>query len=325
MQRTLFLALACAAVCALAAKQPPVWPSQFSTGIDRIQQHPRKVQTGRWYYDQKQQADRFDTHHGETIEIEVNRYDLKTRYSIRYQAHQDPKCVASTISGVMPVYSFAGWTNGGTKLIRGVTCDMWSLTTAAATFTYYDRTDTNDPVQYLRHSNTDQEADQDDFYEFDRAPQDPSMFNITYLFPDGCKTAEKPKHSNNAVQKIFDSPVFDTALNQSDSLGCSPISCGAMQSLVRRYFPSEYQTDMICIAFYESSWCPNVYNGICCYGLFQINVNHLGEPGCPSNVNALNTADANAQCALHVLKTQGLNAWQTWSSGDCTHWNRCNA
>jgi hypothetical protein len=39
----------------------------------------------------------------------------------------------------------------------------------------------------------------------------------------------------------------------------------------------------------------------------------------------LMNADLNAQCALHVLKTQGLNAWQTWASGDCSHWSRCNA
>lgn len=43
---------------------------------------------------------------------------------------------------------------------------------------------------------------------------------------------------------------------------CSPVlSCSQMQALVKANFPSQYQTDMLCIAYYESSWCPGVYNG----------------------------------------------------------------
>ena len=57
--------------------------------------------------------------------------------------------------------------------------------------------------------------------------------------------------------------------------------------MIDRYFPAAYQTDMLCIAYYESSYCPDVYNGICCYGLWQINANHLGEPGCPGSASSL--------------------------------------
>lgn len=43
---------------------------------------------------------------------------------------------------------------------------------------------------------------------------------------------------------------------------CSPVlSCSQMQAVVKANFPSQYQTDMLCIAYYESSYCPGVYNG----------------------------------------------------------------
>jgi len=107
---------------------------------------------------------------------------------------------------------------------------------------------------------------------------------------------------------------------------CSPVlSCSDMQGLVKKYFPASYQTDMLCIAYYESSWCPTVYNGVCCWGLWQINQNHLGEPGCPSNTQGLQNADENAACAAHVLSSQGLGAWTTWTNGDCRGWNKCTA
>jgi len=96
-----------------------------------------------------------------------------------------------------------------------------------------------------------------------------------------------------------------------------------MQALVAKYFPSSYRTDMICIAYYESSWCPAVYNGICCYGLWQINSNHLGSKNCPSSVGDLYNEDDNAKCAAEVLATQGLDAWTTWANGDCNGWNKC--
>lgn len=43
-----------------------------------------------------------------------------------------------------------------------------------------------------------------------------------------------------------------------------------------RSISSQFAPVQICIAFYESSWCPQAYNGICCYGLWQINKVHLG-------------------------------------------------
>ena len=47
------------------------------------------------------------------------------------------------------------------------------------------------------------------------------------------------------------------------------------------------------------------------------NLGALGEPGCPSTVQDLYNPQTNAQCAVHILNSQGLNAWQTWSEGKC--------
>lgn len=120
-------------------------------------------------------------------------------------------------------------------------------------------------------------------------------------------------------QEITDIEGF----NATNRVPCSQVSCDYMKALVKKHFPAKYQNSMLCIAYYESSYCPHVYNGICCYGLFQINRNHLGEPDCPKTVDDLYDADANARCANRILATQGLNAWQTWSEGDCRHWTRC--
>lgn len=46
-------------------------------------------------------------------------------------------------------------------------------------------------------------------------------------------------------------------------------------------------------------------------------IHFRGEPGCPSTVQDLYNPQTNAQCAVHILNSQGLNAWQTWSEGKC--------
>ena len=135
------------------------------------------------------------------------------------------------------------------------------------------------------------------------------------------------KTSSSSFFFLFLALVFIAAWSGSRVVdGCSPVlSCSQIQSLAQQYFPSQYVNDMICIAYYESSWCPSAYNGICCYGLWQINENHLGEQGCPSTTEELLNPEVNAQCAAAVLSSQGLNAWQTWTEGKCNGWNKCTS
>ena len=110
------------------------------------------------------------------------------------------------------------------------------------------------------------------------------------------------------------------------TLACSAMSCSSMQSLVKSYFPSNYRNDMLCIAYYESSYCPSAENPSGASGLWQIMPNvWLGQPGCPAkgDQQALFNADDNAKCANTVLSQQGLTAWTTWNNGDCRGWDKC--
>jgi len=107
------------------------------------------------------------------------------------------------------------------------------------------------------------------------------------------------------------------------AFGCSVLSCDSMQQIVRANFPEQYWNDMLCIAFKESSYCPTIYNNICCYGLFQVHHLWVGQPNCPTTIAGLSDPTANARCASHILASQGITAWQTWTSGLCRVWNGC--
>jgi lysozyme C len=79
-------------------------------------------------------------------------------------------------------------------------------------------------------------------------------------------------------------------------------------------FPENAIGKMVCTAKWESSFYTRAtnknHNGTTDYGLFQINSIHLRDgAGCPSSSSALFDPTANAKCALHVYKTQGVNAW----------------
>eukprot|EP01119_Soliformovum_irregulare_P008979 TRINITY_DN22080_c0_g1_i1.p1 TRINITY_DN22080_c0_g1~~TRINITY_DN22080_c0_g1_i1.p1 ORF type:complete len:142 (-),score=14.15 TRINITY_DN22080_c0_g1_i1:187-612(-) len=128
-----------------------------------------------------------------------------------------------------------------------------------------------------------------------------------------------------AVLVVVDAKVPAANSTRSNQIapGCNPLSCGDIQNIVQNWFPQQYWNDFICIAYYESSWCPDAWNGGCCYGLFQISNLNLGMSGCPGDVQSLYDPNVNAQCAVAVLNAQGLNAWQTWSEGDCNNWSQC--
>jgi len=73
---------------------------------------------------------------------------------------------------------------------------------------------------------------------------------------------------------------------------CSPVlSCSHIKALAQENLPSQYVNEMICIAYFESYWCPNAYNNdtaeTSSYGLWQINETHIGAPGCPSTTEEL--------------------------------------
>lgn len=78
---------------------------------------------------------------------------------------------------------------------------------------------------------------------------------------------------------------------------------------------------MLCIAFYESSYCPTVYNGICCWGLWQIST--FLPPGAFS-AEALLTLisrrqpSRRARLPLHHQRSPGVRAFSFFLSFYCS-------
>ncbi|EGC34303.1 hypothetical protein DICPUDRAFT_153511 [Dictyostelium purpureum] len=123
------------------------------------------------------------------------------------------------------------------------------------------------------------------------------------------------------ILKVLLVVIFSLFLS---SASASQYSCGQMQSLAKTYFGSA-ATTMICIAYYESSWIPTAENPSGASGLWQIMPEHCGEicTMCKHPSDLFNP-EINAQCAAAVLRAQGLNAWTTYSNGDCNGWRSCD-
>jgi hypothetical protein len=309
MKLAIFILLFIAIAFCLA---PPLWPAQYSTDVTEI--YGREHRRGQWFYDQRLGVDRIDTEiPEENVKItEIFRYDLGRRYLIRTPARGPETCEVSHLEGKLPYYNFSNYEYRGRVVFDGEDTDRWDFHSFAFTFIYYDTIGSNIPVARVREPR--EGLDEEIHYtNFTLGPQSPNLFNAT-LISSSCNRPIKSR-SHRAYPNLFS--------KSRKAVGCSAESCSYMQGLVANYFSSSYQDDMICIAYYESSWCPAVYNGICCYGLWQISYLHLGESGCPSSVSDLYDPDTNAQCAVTVLGEQGLNAWQTWTEGDCRGWNQC--
>lgn len=99
-------------------------------------------------------------------------------------------------------------------------------------------------------------------------------------------------------------------------------------------FPSEHIATMIAIALAESGGDPNAHNNKPpddSYGLWQINMLGSMGParraayGLKSNTELFNPS-VNARVAYGIFKSQGLNAWTTYTSGAYkTHLNEVAA
>mgnify|MGYP001227892009 CR=1 FL=1 len=79
-------------------------------------------------------------------------------------------------------------------------------------------------------------------------------------------------------------------------------------------FPESIVPTMVCTAKWESSFYERASNrnrnGSLDRGLFQVNSIHVGGTrGCPTNGEALYSAQTNANCAYAIYKMQGLRAW----------------
>eukprot|EP01103_Thecamoeba_quadrilineata_P003475 TRINITY_DN13243_c0_g1_i1.p1 TRINITY_DN13243_c0_g1~~TRINITY_DN13243_c0_g1_i1.p1 ORF type:complete len:158 (-),score=3.53 TRINITY_DN13243_c0_g1_i1:175-648(-) len=97
------------------------------------------------------------------------------------------------------------------------------------------------------------------------------------------------------------------------------IDCSQMIGVAQNAFPSYLVNMMLCIAHYESSYCPTAYNYYSgASGLWQIEPYYwTGVGACPDNSYDFFNANDNAACANTVVEQQGLTAWSTYDYGDC--------
>ena len=86
-----------------------------------------------------------------------------------------------------------------------------------------------------------------------------------------------------------------------------------MQRLIREIWPDELEEKALQIAWRESNYVANAYNGICCYGVFQMHwVSHrswLDDYGILST-NDLFDARKNITAAYALYQRAG--GWGPW-------------
>jgi hypothetical protein len=83
-------------------------------------------------------------------------------------------------------------------------------------------------------------------------------------------------------------------------------------------FPKKVVPIITCLAEHESHFIVDAVNknqnSTSDFGLFQINSVWLQKNGCDTTAEKLLDPVHNAECALKVYKTQGLNAWSTYKT-----------
>ena len=97
-----------------------------------------------------------------------------------------------------------------------------------------------------------------------------------------------------------------------------PVDRAGAETIIREVWPDELEERALTIARRESSLRPEVYNGTCCYGLFQIhfqaNRAFLATLGITS-ADQLRDARTNATAAYAMYQQSGWTPWRTTDPG----------
>ena len=97
-----------------------------------------------------------------------------------------------------------------------------------------------------------------------------------------------------------------------------PVDRAGAEAIIREVWPDELEERALTIARRESSLRPEVYNGTCCYGLFQIhfqaNRTFLATLGITS-ADQLRDARTNATAAYAMYQRSGWAPWRTTDPG----------
>jgi len=172
----------------------PRFPPQFSSGLDLVyinhDKDTREVYTGRWFWDEAQNSDRYDFHHQHYRQVKINDYALET--SFLYQSTDRAwNCSSDSISKHMPVHDFTNFKYKDDETIRGIATHVWENVLTSYTVKYYSRADNMDPVKIDIMQTKLKQQEILNFFEFDKGAQDPNIFNHTFAFPTvHCKAQE---------------------------------------------------------------------------------------------------------------------------------------
>eukprot|EP01119_Soliformovum_irregulare_P006908 TRINITY_DN19317_c0_g1_i1.p1 TRINITY_DN19317_c0_g1~~TRINITY_DN19317_c0_g1_i1.p1 ORF type:complete len:198 (+),score=44.25 TRINITY_DN19317_c0_g1_i1:35-628(+) len=184
-----FVALLFVVAVAFAADPPkPKWPTDFSAGWeDLVRGEHGESRAGRIFWSETQKKERLDYVQGRRHIIDINIFEEGHQYRLEKTAgHDHQTCIINTIPKEMPRYDFSTYEYRGRRIFDGTPVDHWARKTAATEFTYYDHVNTEDPFAWER-AKTGGMSEFTFFREVDRSRQDPTIFNVTYVFPDHIK------------------------------------------------------------------------------------------------------------------------------------------
>ena len=127
--------------------------------------------------------------------------------------------------------------------------------------------------------------------------------------------------ATTAAPVVTSSPTAATVVTQPPTLAPTtpiPVDRAGAEMIIREVWPDELEERALTIAWRESSLRPDVYNGTCCYGLFQIhfeaNRTFLATLGITS-ADQLRDARTNATAAYAMYQRSGWAPWRTTDPG----------
>jgi hypothetical protein len=144
--------------------------------------------------------------------------------------------------------------------------------------------------------------------------------------PEGASMPSKPAPSTTAAPAATQPPTTNAPTTtakptttttvkpaSTTSPPPAPVSTSAVQDLIREIWPDELEDKALQIAYRESNYRSNAYNGTCCYGVFQIHwTSHkswLDDHGITST-NDLFDARKNITAAYALYQRSG--GWGPW-------------
>jgi hypothetical protein len=179
--RTLTLLVVVCFLFSLSTSAPtPDFPTQFSSSLDLYRSSQRRYFVSRWYRDQKQQVERFDTSGEQGWDIDIRRYDLGQRFTI-FNDVDGKTCYVSNLTSTLPTIDLSNYNYRGPAVINRIPTYEYDAPNSNSIWTaYFQNQSNNEPVRLVSGGPTGEVLT---FFEFNEGPQDTSLFNASAVAP----------------------------------------------------------------------------------------------------------------------------------------------